>query len=83
MVSLTVSSKGQMTFRKELLQHIGIQPGDRVSVEKLPGGRIELKAARPTGKISDAFGMLKRDDGLSFTIEEINEAIAAAWAGER
>jgi hypothetical protein len=48
----------------------------------LPGGRIEFRAAR-TGKISDVFGMLKRADGPSLTIDEINEAIARGWAGDR
>ena len=43
-VSLTVTSKGQVTLRKELLAHLGIQPGQRVDVEVLPGGRLEFHA---------------------------------------
>jgi hypothetical protein len=32
-------------------------------VDKLPDGRIEVRAAPPTGRISDVFGLLKREDG--------------------
>ena len=39
-----MSRKGQVTLRKELLAHLGIQPGQRIDVEVLPGGRLELHA---------------------------------------
>ena len=80
---LTVTAKGQVTLRKDVLQHLGVRPGDKISVDKRPDGSVAVRAARKTGKISDAFGMLYREDGPSFTIEEINEAIAKGWAGER
>jgi AbrB family looped-hinge helix DNA binding protein len=80
---LTVTAKGQITLRKELLEHLGVHPGGKLSVEKLPDGRIEVKAARPTGKISDAFDFLKRKDGPSLSIEEMNKIIADGWAGKR
>lgn len=83
MSTLTITAKGQITLRKDLLQHLGVHPGEKISVDKLPDGRIEVKAARPTGKISDVFGMLKREGGPTLTIEEMNEAIAKGWAGER
>ena len=72
MSTLTVTAKGQVRLRKDLLEHLGVQPGEKISVEKLPNGRIEVRAARPTGKISDAFDFLKRKDGPSLTIEEMN-----------
>jgi bifunctional DNA-binding transcriptional regulator/antitoxin component of YhaV-PrlF toxin-antitoxin module len=81
MITLTVTGKGQVTLRKEVLRHLGVEPGEKIDVELLPGGRVEVTAARQTGKISDVFGMLKRDGQPTFTIEEINEAIARGWAG--
>jgi AbrB family looped-hinge helix DNA binding protein len=51
MSTLTVTAKGQVTLRKDLLKHLGVQPGDKIAVDKLPDGRIEVRAARPTGKI--------------------------------
>ena len=83
MSTLTVSIKGQVTLSQDLMKHLGVRPGGKMAVEKLPGGRIELKAARPTGKISDVFGSLKRKNGPSFTIEEMNKLIARGWAGKR
>jgi len=84
MSTLTVTAKGQVTLRKDLLEHLGVRPGEKVSVEKLPDGRVEVKAARPTGKISDVFGFLKRKrKGRTLSIEDMNEIIADGWAGKR
>lgn len=83
MTTMTVTAKGQVTLRKEFLQHLGVKPGDRIHVEKLSNGRLEVTAAWGTGDIADAFGMLKRPDQPTLTIEEMNEVIANAWAGKR
>ncbi len=83
MSTLTVTAKGQVTLRKDLLKHLGVHPGEKIAVDKLPDGRIEVKAARPTGKISDAFDFLKRKDGPSLSIEEMNKITARGWAGKR
>jgi len=83
MTTLTVTAKGQVTLRKELLQHLGVHAGEKIAVDKLPDGRIEMKAVRPTGKISDVFGLLRRENGPSLSIEEINEVAKRGWAGKR
>ena len=83
MSTLTVTAKGQVTLRKDVLDHLGVHPGEKITVNKLPDGRIEVKAAKPTGKISDVFGLLKRKGGPSLTIEEMNEIAARGWAGKR
>ena len=36
MTTLTVTSKGQVTLRKDLLRHIGVSPGGKISVESEP-----------------------------------------------
>lgn len=82
MTILTVTAKGQVTLRKGLLRHLGVGPGDQIEVNTRPDGRLDVGAARKTGKISDAFGMLHREGGPGFTIEEINETIAKGWTGE-
>ena len=83
MSTLTVTAKGQVTLRKDLLKHLGVNPGEKITVDKLPDGRIEVKAARSRGKISDAFGFLKRKNGPSLSIGEMNEIAARGWAGKR
>jgi AbrB family looped-hinge helix DNA binding protein len=84
MSTLTVTAKGQVTLRKDVLEHLGVHPGEKITVNKLPDGRVEVKAARPTGKISDVFGSLKtKKKGRTISIEEMNRIIARGWAGKR
>lgn len=82
MSTLTVTAKGQVTLRKDILEHLGVAPGDKIVVDKLPEGRIEVKAAA-TGKISDAFGLLKRKGGRALSIEQMKRITERAWAGKR
>jgi AbrB family looped-hinge helix DNA binding protein len=82
MTELTVTSKGQISLKKDVLQHLGVHPGERIDVRKLPNGRIEIQAVRPKGDISAVFGMLKREGQRIISIEEMNEIIAKGWAGE-
>ena len=84
MASLAVTVKGQVTLKRNLLQHLGIEPGERIEFEKLPGGELRIRAARPTGTID---GFIHALDGKvklkkSLSIEEMNDIIAAGWAGE-
>ncbi|MCX5545379.1 AbrB/MazE/SpoVT family DNA-binding domain-containing protein [Paraburkholderia sp. CNPSo 3076] len=79
MSTLTVTSRGQVTFRKEVLQHLGIQPGEKIELDLLPDGRAELRAARPGGSFQQLRGVLKgKTNGARLSIEEINDAIAEA-----
>jgi bifunctional DNA-binding transcriptional regulator/antitoxin component of YhaV-PrlF toxin-antitoxin module len=79
---LTITAKGQVTLGRDILKHLGVRPGAKVTVEKRPGGRIEIKALRPTGKISDVFGFLKKN-GPTLSIERINKIAARGWSGKR
>jgi bifunctional DNA-binding transcriptional regulator/antitoxin component of YhaV-PrlF toxin-antitoxin module len=82
MATLTVTARGQVTFRKDVLRHLGIKPGEKIQVNLLPNGQAVLKAARPTGTIDDFFGVLAGKTKKVATIEEMNEAIARGWAGK-
>ena len=81
MSTLTVTARGQVTFRKEVLQHLGIKPGEKIELDLLPHGRAELRAAHPKGPCRDLRGIVKgKTNGARLSIEEINEAIAEAGA---
>ncbi len=81
MTALTVTTRGQVTFRKDVLQHLGIKPGDKIELDLLPGGRAVLKAAKPAGSFRDLAGCLKgKTNGRVLTIEEVNETVADAAA---
>ncbi|HLX85613.1 MAG TPA: hypothetical protein VKR59_17050 [Terriglobales bacterium] len=81
MATLTVTQRGQVTFRKKVMEHLGVKPGGKIELDLLPDGRGVIRAARPTGKIQDFFGILAGKTKKVATIEEINEAAAAGWAG--
>ncbi|MDE1150087.1 MAG: AbrB/MazE/SpoVT family DNA-binding domain-containing protein [Azospirillaceae bacterium] len=81
-IVLTVTAKGQVTLRKDVLDHLGIRPGDKLEVDLLPSGRAQVRA-RPGQPVSSIFDMLKRPGQPTLSVEEINEATAAGWAGER
>lgn len=83
MATLTVTSRGQVTFRREILNHLGIKPGDRIELDLLPNGQAALKAERPaTARIEDLFGCLAGKTTKVATLEEIEQAISDGWAGK-
>ncbi|PWF49124.1 AbrB/MazE/SpoVT family DNA-binding domain-containing protein [Massilia glaciei] len=82
MAILTVTARGQVTLRKEVLQHLGIKPGDKIEIDLLPDARGVLRAAQPSGKIGGFVGLLAGRTKKVATLEEINEASARAWAGK-
>lgn len=79
---LTVTAKGQITLRQELLRHLGVRPGEQIEVTALPGGRIEVRAAQPSGSIEDFIGLLAGRSSKTATLEEIQQAAEAGWGGE-
>jgi hypothetical protein len=65
-------------FAKASRRRNGGKPG----AEKLPDGRIGIRAEQPAGNIADIFNSLSRPGGPSLSIEEMNEIAAKGWAGE-
>jgi bifunctional DNA-binding transcriptional regulator/antitoxin component of YhaV-PrlF toxin-antitoxin module len=83
MTTLTVTTRGQVTFRKDVLRHLGIKPGEKIELDLLPDGRGMLKASRPAGTIDGFVGLLAGRTRKVASIEEINKAAAQGWAGKR
>lgn len=83
MTSLFVTMKGQVTLKRDLLQHLGIKPGERIDLDKLPGGELLVKATRPTGTIDHFIGRHAGKVKKPMTIEEMNEIAASGWAGKK
>ena len=69
MTPLTVTAKGQVTLRQELLHHLGVQPGQQIEVTALPGGRIEVHAAHSHGGIDAFIGRLAGRSAKVATLE--------------
>lgn len=80
MTTLTVTAKGQVTLKRDLLKHLGVSPGEQVEADKLPDGRIIVRAADQDGSIADFIGCLSQRGGRKLTIEEINKIVTQGWA---
>lgn len=83
MATLTVTAKGQITLKQELLRHLNVSPGQKIEVEKLPDGRLVVAPATPAGSIDDFIGSLAMKDGIKLSLEEIKKITEKAWAGKR
>lgn len=79
LVRLTVLKSGEAVLSRDLLERLGARPGDEVEADVVRPPR----AGEDDHPISKVFGMFYDPSQPSMTIEDINEAAAAGWAGER
>ncbi len=79
MTTLTITAKGQITLKREVLEHLGLQPGSRVEVDLLPNGKVGLVGVRDPGAPtwSELWESLPRYEGPSITLEQMDDAIGA------
>ncbi|MBS1813420.1 MAG: AbrB/MazE/SpoVT family DNA-binding domain-containing protein [Acidobacteria bacterium] len=80
MATLTVTGKGQLTLRKGVLEHIGVRPGEAISLELMPDGTAALRAAERTHTIDDMAGLLAGKSKKIASLEEIRKAASEGWA---
>lgn len=83
MPTLTVTAKGQITLKQELLRHLDVAPGQKVAVETMPGGRLLLRPAAKKHSIKAFSGMLAKPGTPRYTIAQIKKFTEDAWAGKR
>ena len=80
MAALTVTAKGQITLRRELLEYMGIAPGQQIEVDKLAYGVLALQAKTTHGL--DAFVGCLPPPTKALSVEDMNALISKAWAGK-
>jgi AbrB family looped-hinge helix DNA binding protein len=83
MAILTVTARKQVTLKKEVLQHLGIRPGDKIQVDLLPDGRVAIRAAQSEGALDAFVGQLSGRSCTLASIDEINAATILGWAGTK
>jgi antitoxin PrlF len=83
MATLTVTAKGQITLKQELLRHLNVTPGQKVEVDKLPDGRLAVGPSSRTGSIKEFSGCLAKKGTPKLTIAQIKKITEDAWAGKR
>ena len=80
-IALKVTAKGQITLCKEVLNHLGVRPGDKLDVDLLTGGWIRMRPRRGTSAAS-VFGMLTRPRTPFLSVEDFNRVAASGWADQ-
>jgi AbrB family looped-hinge helix DNA binding protein len=84
MTTLTITAKGQITLKREVLEHLGLRPGSQVEVDLLPGGKVGIVPLPTLGAASweGFWDALPVYDGprVSHELEEV--AIAAHLADD-
>ena len=80
-ITLTVNAEGKITLRKEVLDHLGVGPGDEVDIDVLPGRRLQLRR-KCRASVASVSGMLARPGTPQLSIEQINEIAASGWADD-
>lgn len=80
MTTLTVTAKGQITLRRELLQYLGTAAGQQLEVAKFANGVLALHA-KPNQGLETFAGCLPPPP-KALTVAEMNALIAKAWAGQ-
>jgi AbrB family looped-hinge helix DNA binding protein len=83
MTTLTITAKGQVTLRREVLAHLGVRPGDKVEVGMRPDGSVVLVPARPAQPIAAFFGSARRPGRRRLSQADIEAAIREGWAKRR
>lgn len=81
MPTLTVTSKGQITLRKELLRHLNVQPGQQVTVDKLANGVLALHV-KSAQDLQGFVGCLP-SPAKPLSIDEMNAVAAEGWAARK
>ena len=69
-----MTSRGQVTFRKEALQHLGIRPGDKIELVLMSGGKGIITASKPAGTVDMFLGLLAGKTAKVATLDEMHEA---------
>lgn len=80
MSTLTVTAKGQITLRQDLLKHLGVAPGQQVEVHKLPDGTLTIGSHAQDGDVNDFIACLHKPGTPIVSIDEMNGIIAQSWA---
>jgi len=75
-MDFALSRTGQFTVNKTLLSHLGVKPGDRVSVELLPDASLKVSATGKKRPLSELRGAFRDLFGVvELSLEDMERAI--------
>jgi bifunctional DNA-binding transcriptional regulator/antitoxin component of YhaV-PrlF toxin-antitoxin module len=80
-MEMMLTARGQFTFNKSLMEHLGVKAGEKVSIRKLPEGKIEIEALKnkisPEILLTTLRSIIKTD--IKLGDEELNDIIAQSY----
>lgn len=76
-----ISATGEVTLGQALLRHLGVAPGEKIKIEKLPDGSIVIKAASERGAMDKFIGCLADKNTPAFTLDELDGIAAKGLTG--
>jgi len=81
-MELMLTARGQFTFNKSLMKHLGVSAGEKISIRKLPGGKLEIQARKNKMSSQSLLTALRSTikTDLKLTIEAMNDEIAECYA---
>jgi bifunctional DNA-binding transcriptional regulator/antitoxin component of YhaV-PrlF toxin-antitoxin module len=74
---LTLSTKGQFTINKALMEHMGLKGGEKIRVTKTSDGGLKIMPDKSKGSLMDFAGYFKTD--IHLTDEELEQCIADSY----
>lgn len=83
MTIVTLGPRGRVTLPKPVLHHLGVEQGGKVSVEKLPGRTLRIRALKPQGGTNGCSDSLQQADEAPIWIEEMIDTIGQGSPGEQ
>ncbi|MEQ8765770.1 MAG: AbrB/MazE/SpoVT family DNA-binding domain-containing protein [Planctomycetota bacterium] len=79
MATSRLSVKGQLVIPKEIREHLGLRPGDRLAFVILDDGEVVIRPA--VVDVRDLKGIVERPGRKSVSIRAMNEAIRRRAGG--
>lgn len=76
MISVSVSSKGQVVIPLEVRRRLGMSPGTKLELREV-GGEVRLRPAQRPGKtatLESALGLAKHK-GRAISVEQMDEGV--------
>jgi bifunctional DNA-binding transcriptional regulator/antitoxin component of YhaV-PrlF toxin-antitoxin module len=80
-MEMTITDKGQFTLNKGLMEHLGIRPGEKVSVTRTPDG-LNITAVKNKLSIDEVLQKIDKIMGnrdMISSIDDINHTIAEGY----
>jgi len=74
---MTLTGKGQFTFNKQLMEHLGVKAGEKIVIEKLPDASLKIAAGNSQLDLMHLAGSLPSTVCLSE--DALQDAISSAY----